>query len=89
MLNCYFHESFVNKKERQAYSCTHLQNKQVIEKTRSEVCLETHTDRQATQHDCLPSLLGYGDNGIETVYGEGKHIFCWADQRGQGRTKIS
>jgi hypothetical protein len=22
---------------------------------------ETHTKRQATQHDCLPSLLGDGD----------------------------
>jgi hypothetical protein len=23
---------------------------------------ETHTKRQATQHDCLPSFLGDGDN---------------------------
>ncbi len=29
---------------------------------------ETHSKRQATQHDCLPSLLGDGDKGIETVY---------------------
>jgi hypothetical protein len=26
--------------------------------------------RQATQHDCLPSLLGNGDKLIEIVYGE-------------------
>jgi hypothetical protein len=25
---------------------------------------ETHTKRQATQHGCLPSLLGDGDKGI-------------------------
>jgi hypothetical protein len=33
---------------------------------------ETHTKGQATQHGCLPSLLGDGDNKIELVYGEGK-----------------
>ncbi len=31
---------------------------------------ETHTKRQATQHDCLPSFLGGGDKGIERVYGD-------------------
>jgi hypothetical protein len=33
-----------------------------------------HTKRQATQHDCLPSLLGSGDKGIEIVYGEKKYL---------------
>jgi hypothetical protein len=28
---------------------------------------EAHTKRQATQHSCLPSLLGEGDKGIEIV----------------------
>jgi len=30
---------------------------------------ETHTKRPATQHGCLPSLLGDRDKGIEIVYG--------------------
>jgi hypothetical protein len=42
---------------------------------------ETHTKRQATQHDCLPSLLGDGDRGIEEVYGEDKQIFCTGQTR--------
>jgi hypothetical protein len=29
------------------------------------VCPETHTKRQATQHGCLPSLLGDGDKGLK------------------------
>jgi hypothetical protein len=33
---------------------------------------ETHTKRQATQHGCLPSLLGGGNKEIEIVYGEEK-----------------
>jgi hypothetical protein len=37
--------------------------------------IETHTKAQATQHGWLPSLLVYGDKGIEIVYGEEK-IFC-------------
>jgi hypothetical protein len=41
---------------------------------------ETHTNRQATQHGCLPSLLGSRDKVIEKVYGEEKN---------KGRTKIS
>ncbi len=37
----------------------------------------THTKRQATQHDCLPILLGGGDKWIEIVYGTvRKKIFC-------------
>jgi hypothetical protein len=31
-----------------------------------------HTKRQATQHGCLPSLLGDGDKIIEIVHGEEK-----------------
>jgi hypothetical protein len=46
---------------------------------------ETPTKRQATQYDCLPSLLGVGDNGIEKVYGEEKNIFYWADYIEQPR----
>jgi hypothetical protein len=41
---------------------------------------ETHTKRQATQHDCLPSLLGDGDEGSAIVYGEDK-IFCTGPTR--------
>ncbi len=40
---------------------------------------ETHSKRQATQHGCLPSVLGDGDKGIEIVYGEGKNILYGAD----------
>jgi hypothetical protein len=40
---------------------------------------DTHTKRQATQHGCLPSLLGDGDKGIEIVYGEEEKIFYWAE----------
>jgi hypothetical protein len=35
---------------------------------------ETHTKRQATQHGCLPGLLGEGDKGFEIVYGEEKML---------------
>jgi hypothetical protein len=35
---------------------------------------ETHTKRQATQHGCLPSLMGDGDKGIEILYSEEKVI---------------
>ncbi len=35
---------------------------------------DTYTKRQATQHDCLPSLLGDGNKGIEIVYNEEKNI---------------
>jgi hypothetical protein len=40
---------------------------------------ETYTKRQATQHGCLPSLLGGRYKGIEIVYGEEKNILYWAD----------
>jgi hypothetical protein len=33
---------------------------------------KAHTNRQASQHDCLPSLLGDGDKKSEIEYGEGK-----------------
>jgi hypothetical protein len=41
---------------------------------------EAHTKRQATQHGCLPGLLGDGDNKIEIVYGEEKNILYLADK---------
>jgi hypothetical protein len=41
---------------------------------------ETHTKRQATQHGCLPGLLGDGDNRIKIVYGEEKNILYWDDK---------
>ncbi len=37
---------------------------------------EKHTERQATQHGCLPSLLGDRDKGNGKVYGEEKNIIC-------------
>jgi hypothetical protein len=40
---------------------------------------ETHIKRQATQHGCLPSLLGDGDKGMEKVSGEEKSILYWTD----------
>jgi hypothetical protein len=40
---------------------------------------ETHSKRQATQHGCLPSLLGDGDKGIELEYGEEINRLYWAD----------
>jgi hypothetical protein len=39
---------------------------------------EIHTKRQATQHDCLSSLLGDEDKCIEIVYVEEKLILYWA-----------
>jgi hypothetical protein len=48
---------------------------------------ETHIKRQATLHGCLLSLLGGGDKGIETVYGNEKNILYWDDWSSQGRTK--
>jgi hypothetical protein len=48
---------------------------------------QRHTLRQATKHGCLPSLLGGGDKGIETVCGEEKNILYWADWSSQGKTK--
>ncbi len=43
---------------------------------------ETHIQRQAALHDCLPRLL-------EIVYGEEKNILYWADQSSQGRIGVS
>jgi hypothetical protein len=40
---------------------------------------ETLTMRQATQHGCLPSLLGERDKVIEIVYGGEKNILYFAD----------
>jgi len=37
-------------------------------KFKSVVSLQAHTKRQATQHGCLPSLLGDGDPGIKELY---------------------
>jgi hypothetical protein len=48
--------------------------------TVSVICRETYTNRQATPHGCLPSLLGdAGDKGIEIVYGEEENILYWAE----------
>ncbi len=38
------------------------------------------TQRQATQHACLPSLYGDWEKGIEIVYGE-ENIFCTGPTR--------
>jgi hypothetical protein len=37
---------------------------------------EAHIERQATQHNSLPSLLGVDNKQSEKVYGEEKNIFC-------------
>ncbi len=34
--------------------------------------LKTHTNKPATQHGCLPCLLGDGEKGTELVYGDEK-----------------
>jgi hypothetical protein len=47
-----------------------------------------HTQRQATQHGCLPSFLGDGDKGIEIVYDEEK-ICCTGPSRAATRQKIN
>ncbi len=48
-------------------------------KFKSVVSPQAHTKRQATQHGCLPSLLGDRDKGIEIESGEEKNILYWAD----------
>ena len=56
---------------------------------RHELPPETHTKRQATQHDCLPSSLAMGTKELKycRVW---KTIFCTgANQSSQGRTKNS
>jgi hypothetical protein len=40
---------------------------------------ETHTERQATQRDCLSSLLVDGDKGIKIILGEGENILYGAN----------
>jgi hypothetical protein len=50
---------------------------------------DTHTKRQATQHGCLPSLIGDGDRGIEIVYGEEKYILYWATRAAKAEQKVS
>ncbi len=52
---------------------------------------ETHNKRQATQHSCLPSLLGDVDKGIEKVYGEETSILYCMDrlEHTKAETKIS
>jgi hypothetical protein len=40
---------------------------------------ETQTKRNATQHGCLPSLLGDGDKRVEIVYGEENNILYSAN----------
>ncbi len=46
---------------------------------------ETPNKRQATQHGCMPNLLGDGDKGIEIVDGEDK-IFCsWPTRAAKAR----
>jgi hypothetical protein len=41
---------------------------------------DTHTKIQATQHGCLPGLMGdgVGFNGIEIEYCEEENILSWA-----------
>ncbi len=43
----------------------------------------------ATQHSCLPSLLGDGDKEIVIVYGEEKSILCWAERAAKAEQKFS
>ena len=47
--------------------------------TQEKFCLlspdREHTNIQATQQGCLPSLLGDGNKGIEIMYGEEKIFF--------------
>ncbi len=50
---------------------------------------ETHTKRQATQHGCLPSLLGDRDKGIEIMFGEQKKLYraIWPTRTSKGEQK--
>jgi hypothetical protein len=66
------HNIFLKRYFRYSYkNMLSLESCDVIKK-----CLpETHSKRQATQHDGLPSLLDEGDTGIVIVYDEEK-IFC-------------
>ncbi len=57
--------------------CRAYERKKLIAQllTDPKCCPLTHTKRQATQHDCLPSLLGYGNKLIEKVYGPGENNY--------------
>jgi hypothetical protein len=46
-------------------------HKRNVGKHQTHIC----TKKQATQHDCLPSLLADGDKIIEIVSGGGKKYF--------------
>ncbi len=50
---------------------------------------DTHTKRQATQHGCLPSLLGDGDKCIEIVYGEEKIFYTGPTRADKTEQKFS
>jgi hypothetical protein len=60
------------------YSIVYIKEKVFVAICNRKFVPETHTKRQATQHDCLPSLPD-GDKGIEKVYGEEKQILYRAD----------
>jgi hypothetical protein len=49
---------------------------------------DTHTKRQATQHGCLPRLLGDGVKRIEIMYGEEK-IYSTVSTRAAKAEQIS
>jgi hypothetical protein len=51
-------------------------------------CPEIHKKRQATRHDCLPSLLGDGDKAIEIVYGEEKIFFSGPTRAAKAEQKF-
>ncbi len=54
-------------KQQMLYTVNIKDLKQTDKRQRREFRAETHAKRQATQHDCLPSLLGDGDKLIEIV----------------------
>ncbi len=50
---------------------------------------KTHTKRQATQHGCLPSLLGDGDKGIEIVMVRKKYfVLSWKEHPRQNKNLL-
>jgi hypothetical protein len=50
-----------------------------------ELHSETHIERQETQHDCLPSVMGDGDKKKEIAYSEENEILYWAGRLEQRR----
>ncbi len=50
------------------FACIELVKKLIVNGAKCRT--ETHTMRQASQHVCLPSLLGDGDKWIKIVYGD-------------------